>query len=88
MAVVIAAPLSQQLQPKFIGLRTLFEARERPSRMYSWVTLVFANVLVEVRILPYHLRHNQKLTLWTVADPVEPLRRVSATFRARSGCQF
>ncbi|KAL8280941.1 hypothetical protein RQP46_006620 [Phenoliferia psychrophenolica] len=48
MAVVMAAPLSQQLQPKFIGLRTLFEARERPSRMYSWPALVFSSVIVEV----------------------------------------
>ena len=48
MSVVLSAPLSQQLQPKFIGFRTLFEARERPSRMYSWPTMVFASAVVEI----------------------------------------
>ncbi|SCZ91970.1 BZ3500_MvSof-1268-A1-R1_Chr5-3g08254 [Microbotryum saponariae] len=48
MAVVLAAPLSQQLQPKFIGLRTLYLARERPSRMYNWPVMVFANVVAEI----------------------------------------
>lgn len=47
-SVVLAAPLSQQLQPKYISLRSLFDARERPSKLYSWVTLVFSSVLVEI----------------------------------------
>lgn len=47
MAVVLAAPLSQQLQPKFLGFRTLYEARERPSRLYSWPVLVFSGLVVE-----------------------------------------
>lgn len=46
MAVVLAAPLSQQLQPKFIGFRTLFEAREKPSAMYSWVALCATSIVV------------------------------------------
>ncbi|KAI5479965.1 hypothetical protein MNV49_002255 [Pseudohyphozyma bogoriensis] len=48
MAVVLAAPLSQQLQPKFLGLRQLFTARESPSRMYSWPVLVFSSTVVEM----------------------------------------
>lgn len=48
MAVVLAAPLSQQLQPKWVGLRTLYTARERPSRMYNWLTFVFAGIAVEI----------------------------------------
>ncbi|GAA5975740.1 hypothetical protein JCM11641_005856 [Rhodosporidiobolus odoratus] len=48
MAVVLSAPLSQQLQPKFLGLRQLYNARERPSRMYSWPVFVITSILVEM----------------------------------------
>lgn len=52
MAVVLAAPLSQQLQPKFIGLRVLYQARERPAAMYSWPVLVLSSIVVEI---PFNL---------------------------------
>lgn len=42
---VLAAPLSQQLQPKWIGLRTLYTAREAPSKMYRWQVMVFSNMI-------------------------------------------
>ncbi|GAA5967234.1 hypothetical protein JCM3765_001744 [Sporobolomyces pararoseus] len=48
MAVVLAAPLAQQLQPKYLGLRQLYTAREKPSRMYHWSVLVFSSVVVEI----------------------------------------
>ncbi|GAA5913660.1 hypothetical protein JCM5296_007276 [Sporobolomyces johnsonii] len=48
MATVLAAPLSQQLQPKFLGLRQLYDAREKPSRMYHWSILVFTSIIVEI----------------------------------------
>ncbi|GAA6000108.1 hypothetical protein JCM10207_006055 [Rhodosporidiobolus poonsookiae] len=48
MAVVLSAPLSQQLQPKFLGLRQLYIARESPSRMYSWPIFVISSILVEI----------------------------------------
>lgn len=48
MAVVLAAPLSQQLQPKFLGLRQLYEAREKPSRMYHWSVLCLTSIVVEI----------------------------------------
>jgi len=69
MAVVIAAPLSQQLQPKFIGLRQLWTAREQPSRMYSWPVLVTANIIVE---MPWNLFCGTIFYLcyyWTVGFP-------------------
>ncbi|KAM0754754.1 putative SNQ2-ABC transporter [Meredithblackwellia eburnea MCA 4105] len=74
MGVVIAAPLSQQLQPKFIGLRTLYLARERPSRMYNWVAMVFANVIVEI---PYNIVCGTIFFCtwyWTVGFPGESSR--------------
>ncbi|GAA5925123.1 hypothetical protein JCM10213_000539 [Rhodosporidiobolus nylandii] len=48
MAVVLSAPLSQQLQPKFLGLRQLYDAREKPSRMYSWPVFVATSIIVEI----------------------------------------
>ncbi|EXL64034.1 ATPase [Fusarium oxysporum f. sp. conglutinans race 2 54008] len=44
--------LVQQIMPKFIMQRTVYEVREKHSNMYSWVALIFANILVEI---PYHL---------------------------------
>lgn len=60
MAVVLSAPLSQQLQPKFLGLRTLYAARERPSRMYSWPVFVATSIIVE---MPYNI-------VWCVGLPL------------------
>ncbi|KAJ3535372.1 hypothetical protein NM688_g6988 [Phlebia brevispora] len=48
MATVISVPLSQQLQVPFIHMRDLYEARERPSRMYSWMALVTSQIIAEV----------------------------------------
>ena len=41
-----------QIMPKFVVQRSLYEARERHSNMYSWAVLIFANILVEI---PYHI---------------------------------
>lgn len=48
MTLTVAPPLIQQLQPRFIGFRDLFEARERPSKLYSWVIFVVAAFIVEI----------------------------------------
>ncbi len=48
MALVLSTSLSQQLQPVFIQFRALYEARERPSKMYSWWVAVWAALIVEV----------------------------------------
>lgn len=48
MAIVLAGSLAQQIQPKFISLRALYEERERPSRMYNSFVQVTASVLVEI----------------------------------------
>jgi ATP-binding cassette subfamily G (WHITE) protein 2 (PDR) len=38
--------------PRFVIQRSLFEARERPSKAYSWVAFIFANIIVEI---PYQV---------------------------------
>ncbi|PWN48587.1 putative SNQ2-ABC transporter [Violaceomyces palustris] len=48
MALVISTSLSQQLQPQFIEFRSIYEAREKPSKMYSWPVAVFSAVVVEM----------------------------------------
>ncbi|GAA6001439.1 uncharacterized protein JCM10292_006254 [Rhodotorula paludigena] len=80
MAVVLSAPLSQQLQPKFLGLRTLYAARERPSRMYSWPVFVATSIIVE---MPYNIVCGTIFFLcwyWTVGFPTETNRAGYAYF--------
>ena len=48
MSLVLSTSLSQQLQPEFIEQRSLFEVRERPSKMYSWVVLLIGQAIVEI----------------------------------------
>ncbi|CAD6975871.1 unnamed protein product, partial [Tilletia controversa] len=48
MALVISTSLAQQLQPVIINLRSLYEVRERPSKMYSWPVAVTAYLIGEV----------------------------------------
>jgi len=48
MATILSIPLSQQLQSIYIDIRSIYEVRERPSRMYSWTALVTSQILVEI----------------------------------------
>ena len=66
MATVVTVPLAQQLQVPFIDMRSLYEVRERPSRMYSWTALVASQILVEV---PWNILGSSLFYLcwyWTV----------------------
>jgi ATP-binding cassette subfamily G (WHITE) protein 2 (PDR) len=46
------ADTALQIMPKFVMQRTIYEVRERHSNMYSWIVLIFVNILVEI---PYHI---------------------------------
>ncbi|KIM37032.1 hypothetical protein M413DRAFT_448754 [Hebeloma cylindrosporum] len=52
MATILSVPLSNQLQVPFIKMRTIYEIRERPSRMYSWTALLTSQILIE---LPWNI---------------------------------
>ncbi|ETI26593.1 hypothetical protein G647_03371 [Cladophialophora carrionii CBS 160.54] len=41
-----------QIMSRFLPQRALFEVREAPSKMYSWLAFVLANILVEI---PYQI---------------------------------
>ncbi|KKK21456.1 ABC transporter [Aspergillus ochraceoroseus] len=52
MTLTICPPLIQQLQPRFLHFRSLYESREANSKVYSWAAFVTSAVLPE---LPYSL---------------------------------
>ena len=52
MVVTIMSTLVQQIMPRFVIQRSLYEVRERPSKAYSWIAFLFANILVEI---PYQI---------------------------------
>ncbi|KAH7310275.1 putative ABC multidrug transporter [Rhexocercosporidium sp. MPI-PUGE-AT-0058] len=52
MLTTIFSSLVQQIQPLFVSQRDLYEVRERPSKAYSWIAFLFANLIVEI---PYQI---------------------------------
>ncbi|OAP63066.1 hypothetical protein AYL99_02293 [Fonsecaea erecta] len=52
MLTSIFTALIQQIIPRFVIQRSLYEVRERPSKAYSFVAFLLANILVEI---PYQI---------------------------------
>ncbi|KAI9835623.1 MAG: hypothetical protein M1837_003696 [Sclerophora amabilis] len=52
MTLTISPPLIQQLQPKYLDFRNIYESREANSKIYSWVAFTIGAILVE---LPYSI---------------------------------
>ncbi|KAG4442873.1 hypothetical protein IFR05_001669 [Cadophora sp. M221] len=48
MLFTLFGQLAQQIMPHFVVQRSLYEARERPSKAYSWKAFILSNILVEV----------------------------------------
>lgn len=48
MLMTIFGNLVQQIMPHFVTQRALYEARERPSKTYSWKVFMLANIVVEM----------------------------------------
>jgi ABC-type multidrug transport system permease subunit len=48
MMTTIFSSLVQQIQPLFVTQRSLYESRERPSKAYSWIAFMIANIVVEI----------------------------------------
>lgn len=44
----IFSQVVEQILPMFVSQRTLYEARERPAKAYSWVVFLAANIIVEL----------------------------------------
>ncbi|KAK9238953.1 ABC-2 type transporter-domain-containing protein [Lipomyces kononenkoae] len=52
LSIIIAFPLMNQMQPRVINIRELFDVRESASNTYHWSTLVLSLLLAE---LPYNI---------------------------------
>jgi ATP-binding cassette, subfamily G (WHITE), member 2, PDR len=52
MITTLFTSLVQQIQPIFLLHRSLYEVRERPSRLYSWPVFLLSNIAVEI---PYQI---------------------------------
>lgn len=48
MLMTIFGNLVQQIMPNFCTQRSLYEARERPSKAYSWKAFMVSNIIVEL----------------------------------------
>ena len=48
MLMTIFGQLVQQIMPMFVTQRALYEARERPSKTYSWKAFMISNIVVEL----------------------------------------
>ncbi|AJT75484.1 Pdr5p [Saccharomyces cerevisiae YJM428] len=48
MFTIVFIPILQQYLPTFVEQRELYETRERPSRTFSWISFIFAQIFVEV----------------------------------------
>ncbi|OHW91199.1 ABC-2 type transporter [Colletotrichum incanum] len=46
--ITMFGQIAQQIMPVFVSQRTMYEARERPSKAYSWTAFLFANIMVEM----------------------------------------
>ncbi|KAG9310127.1 ABC-2 type transporter-domain-containing protein [Chiua virens] len=71
MALILSAPLANQLQVIFLNIRKVYEVRERPSRIYSWPALVTSQILVE---LPWNIIGSTLFFFcwyWTVGFPTD-----------------
>ncbi|KAK7049026.1 hypothetical protein R3P38DRAFT_3620540 [Favolaschia claudopus] len=52
LLLLLFGNLTQQIMPLFVEQRALYEARERPSKAYSWMAFLLAQIVVE---LPWQL---------------------------------
>ena len=71
VVLILSVPGAQQLQIPFIASRTIYEIRERPSKMFSWSAWVTAQLLVE---LPWNMMGGIVLFFcwyWTVGYPTD-----------------
>ena len=52
MTLTISPPLIQQLQPRFLNSRNIFETRESNAKIYSWIAFVVGAIASEI---PYRI---------------------------------
>ena len=84
MLSTIFTTLVQQIMPRFVIQRSLYEVREQPSKAYSWKAFLLANVIVEIpwqillSVLVF-VSYYYPIGFWQYADP---------QFNERGGLMF
>ncbi|KAG2356782.1 pleiotropic drug resistance ABC transporter [Suillus spraguei] len=71
LGTILCFPLSQQMQAIYIDIRSIYEVRERQSRMYKWSALVASQILVEI---PWNILGSSIFFVcwyWTVGFPTD-----------------
>ncbi|KAI9874352.1 MAG: hypothetical protein M1830_009844 [Pleopsidium flavum] len=48
LLLTIFSNVIQQIMPQFVSQRALYEARERPSKIYSWKVFILSSIIVEL----------------------------------------
>ncbi|KAL4745768.1 hypothetical protein BDW72DRAFT_211010 [Aspergillus terricola var. indicus] len=48
MLLILFINITEQIMPMFLPQRALYEARERPSKVYRWTTYLLSNILIEL----------------------------------------
>ncbi|KAI1843835.1 hypothetical protein JX266_010094 [Neoarthrinium moseri] len=48
MFLVLFGNINEQIMPMFVPQRDLYEAKERPSKMYRWTAFLLSNIFVEI----------------------------------------
>lgn len=69
LSLVLSVAIVHQLMAVYIEIRTVYEIRERPSRMYNWTALVMSQLVAE---LPWNVTSSGMFFLcwyWTVGYP-------------------
>ncbi|KAG1857398.1 ABC-2 type transporter-domain-containing protein [Suillus subalutaceus] len=70
LGLVLSVSLVHQLMGVYIDIRTVYEIRERPSRMYHWTALVMSQLVAE---LPWNITSSATFffcSYWTVGYPI------------------
>ncbi|KAG2067263.1 hypothetical protein BDR04DRAFT_1105294 [Suillus decipiens] len=71
LSLVICVALIHQLMAIYIEIRTVYEIRERPTRMYNWTALVVSQLVTE---LPFNVTSSAMFFFcwyWTVGFPTD-----------------
>ncbi|CAI7650812.1 unnamed protein product [Penicillium glandicola] len=79
----IFSTLVNQIMPKFVSRRTLYELRERPAKTYSWKVFILCQILVELPwqiLLGFFVFASTFAQLVIAAVPTVPLGSMLATF--------
>lgn len=81
MTLTISPPLIQQLQPRYLHFRGIYESRESNSKIYSWLAFVVSTILPE---LPYSIvAGTVYFNCWYVS--LRPMENAGCLQRAGTG---